>query len=44
MLVGCLSTFTYFYVKFANLTDEKLRNGFTNMSVVYAAPRPVTAG
>jgi penicillin-binding protein 1B len=44
VLVGCLSTFTYFYVRFANLTDEKLRNGFTNMSVVYAAPRPVTLG
>ncbi len=44
MLVACLSTFTYFYAKFANLTDEKLRNGFSNMSVVYAAPRPVTLG
>ncbi len=42
--VLCLSTLTYFYVKFANLTDEKLRNGFTNLSVVYAAPRPVTLG
>src|ERR1700678_220975 len=44
VLVAGLSTFTYFYVKFAHLTDEKLRNGFTNMSVVYAAPRPVTLG
>lgn len=39
-----LSTFTYFYVKFARLTDEKLRNGFTNLSMVYAAPRRVTLG
>src|ERR1700760_3566613 len=44
VLVAGLSTFTYFYVKFAALTDEKLRNGFSNMSVVYAAPRPVTLG
>ncbi len=35
-------TFTYFYVKYARLTDEKLRSGpFSNMSVLYAAPRPV---
>ncbi len=44
LLVACLSTFTYFYVQLANLTDEKLRNGFSNMSVVYAAPRPVLLG
>ncbi|HEY1754762.1 MAG TPA: PBP1A family penicillin-binding protein [Bryobacteraceae bacterium] len=37
-----LGTFTYFYVKYARITDEKLRTGpFTNMSVLYAAPRPV---
>ncbi len=44
VVVACVSTFTYFYVRLANLTDEKLRNGFSNMSVVYAAPRPVLVG
>lgn len=44
-LVACLSTFTYFYVKFANLADQKLKDGsFANISVVYAAPRPVMLG
>jgi penicillin-binding protein 1B len=37
-----VGTFTYFYVKYAHITDEKLKTGpFTNMSVLYAAPRPV---
>jgi penicillin-binding protein 1B len=37
-----LGTFTYFYVKYARITDEKLRTGpFSNMSLLYAAPRPV---
>jgi penicillin-binding protein 1B len=48
LLVGALiltlgvGTFTYFYVKYARITDEKLKAGpFSNMSVLYAAPRPV---
>jgi len=41
-LTLCLGTFTYFYVKYAHITDEKLRTGpFSSMSVLYAAPRPV---
>ncbi len=37
-----IGTFTYFYVKYSRITDEKLRSGpFSNMSVLYAAPRPV---
>jgi penicillin-binding protein 1B len=37
-----MGTFTYFYTKYATLTDEKLRSGsLSNMSVLYAAPRPV---
>ena len=40
-----VGTFTYFYVKYARLTDEALKAGpFSNMSLLYAAPRPVTVG
>jgi penicillin-binding protein 1B len=42
ILTAGLGTFTFFYVKYARITDEKLRTGpFSNMSVLYAAPRPV---
>ena len=41
-LTLAIGTFTYFYVKYSRITDEKLRSGpFSNMSVLYAAPRPV---
>jgi len=40
-----LSVFTYYYQKFARITEEKLRAGpFANTSLLYAAPRPVTVG
>ena len=45
LLVACLSTFTFFYAKYAAIADEKLRAGpFANLSVVYAAPRPIMLG
>ncbi len=40
-----LSVFTYYYVKYARITEEKLRVGpFGNTSLLYAAPRPVLLG
>jgi penicillin-binding protein 1B len=40
-----ISVFTYYYVKYARLTEEKLRAGpFGNTSLLYAAPRPVVLG
>ncbi len=40
-----VGTFTYFYVKYARLTDAALKAGpFSNTSLLYAAPRPVTVG
>ena len=40
-----VGTFTYFYVKYARITDDALKAGpFSNMSLLYAAPRPVTRG
>ncbi len=40
-----LSIFTYYYVKYARLTEEKLRAGpFANTSLLYAAPRPLMLG
>ncbi len=43
--VAGFSTFTYFYVKYAKLIDEKLRIGpFTNTAKIYAAPRAITVG
>ena len=44
VVVACLSVFLYFYFQFAAITDAKLKAGFSNMSVVYAAPRPVLVG
>jgi len=40
-----VGTFTYFYVQYARLIEEKLRRGpFANTSLLYASPRPVMAG
>jgi penicillin-binding protein 1B len=40
-----LGVFTYYYQKYARLTEEKLRAGpFSHSSLVYAAPQPVTVG
>ncbi len=37
-----VATFTYFYVKYAGIIEEKLRNGpFGNTSLLYAAPKPM---
>ena len=41
-LVG---TFTFFYVKYSHIIEEKLRKGpFANTSMLYAAPQPVMLG
>ena len=41
----CIATFTFFYVKYARLTDQKIREGpFAGMGLLYAAPRPVMLG
>jgi len=38
-------TFTYYYVKYARMIEEKLRDGpFANTSMLYAAPQPVMLG
>lgn len=43
--VTSLSTFTYFYVKYSKLIDEKLKAGpFTDRSMLFAAPDPVSVG
>ena len=40
-----LGVFTYYYQKYARITEEKLRSGpFANTSLLYAAPRPVAVG
>ena len=40
-----VSLFTYYYAKYARITEEKLRAGpFANTSLLYAAPRPVMVG
>ena len=40
-----VGTFTFFYVKYARLTDQKIKEGpFSGMSLLYAAPRPVMLG
>ena len=39
------AVFTFYYVKYARLIEEKLKDGpFANTSMIYAAPRPVNAG
>ena len=45
VVAGGLGVFTYYYQKYARLTEEKLRAGpFSHSSLVYAAPQPVTMG
>ncbi|HUA82845.1 MAG TPA: PBP1A family penicillin-binding protein [Bryobacteraceae bacterium] len=40
-----LGVFTYFYEKYAGITEEKLKAGpFSNTSLLYAAPEPVEVG
>ncbi len=40
-----VGTFTYFYVKYSRLIEEKLREGpFSKASLLYAAPQPVSVG
>lgn len=40
-----LSVFTYYYAKYARITEQKLKAGpFANTSLLYAAPRPVMVG
>ncbi|HYZ86562.1 MAG TPA: biosynthetic peptidoglycan transglycosylase [Bryobacteraceae bacterium] len=40
-----LLTFTYFYVHFAKITDQKLRAGpFTNTSMLFSAPQLIALG
>ncbi len=40
-----VGTFTFFYVKYARITDQKIKEGpFAGMSLLYAAPRPVMLG
>ena len=44
-LIAGVGTLSYFYVTYARLTDEALKNGpFTNTSLLYAAPRPIEVG
>jgi penicillin-binding protein 1B len=40
-----VSIFTYYYTRWAHITEEKLRAGpFANTSLLYGAPRPVSIG
>jgi len=40
-----LSIFTYYYIQWAHVTEDKLRAGpFANTSLLYGAPRPVSVG
>ncbi|MEQ1884027.1 MAG: PBP1A family penicillin-binding protein [Bryobacteraceae bacterium] len=42
---GGVGTFAYYYMKYARIIEEKLRNGpFANTSVLYASPRPIMLG
>ena len=44
-LVGAASTFTFYYVRYSRLIDERLRGPvFPNVSQVYAAPETVRLG
>jgi penicillin-binding protein 1B len=48
LLTLCLAggaVFTYYYLKYANMIQGKLDGGpFSDLSVLYAAPRPVSVG
>jgi penicillin-binding protein 1B len=40
-----VGAFTYYYVKYARIIEDKLKNGpFANTSLLYASPRPVMLG
>ncbi len=40
-----LGTFTFFYVKYARIIEDKLKAGpFSHASLLYAAPQPVSVG
>jgi len=45
VVTAFVAVFTYYYVKYARIIEEKLRAGpFANTSLLYAAPRPVMLG
>ena len=45
VMLGGFGIFTYYYVKFSRLVDEKLRNGpFTNTAKIFASPRTISVG
>ena len=45
IFIGCLGLFTYFYVHYARLIDEKLAVGpFAKTSRIYAAPSTLSVG
>ena len=44
-LITGLGTFTYFYVHYSHIIDQKLKGGpFTNTAKIYAMPRTVAVG
>ena len=44
-VIAGVGTFTYFYQKWARITDDMIRAGpFANTSLLYAAPQPVSIG
>lgn len=45
IITAVVGTFTFFYVKYSHVIEEKLRRGpFANTSMLYAAPQPVMLG
>ncbi|MGE5568237.1 MAG: penicillin-binding protein 1A [Rhodospirillales bacterium] len=45
LAIAAMATFTFYYVKYSRLIDQKLRAGpFQSTSMVFAAPRVVTVG
>ena len=45
ILTVFVGTFTFFYVKYAHVIEDKLRHGpFANTSMLYSAPQPVMVG
>ena len=45
LTVACLAAFTFFYVKYARLIDDKLKSGpYANTSKLFAAPRIISMG
>jgi penicillin-binding protein 1B len=45
VLIGILTTFTYFYAKYARVIDDRLRAGvFANSAKIFAAPGSVAVG